>query len=42
MGERGKEHARQYDWPVLADRLLGFYRETLDWVHGRGASPETV
>jgi phosphatidylinositol alpha-mannosyltransferase len=41
MGERGKEYARQFDWPVLAERLLAFYRETLDRVHG-GASPETV
>jgi phosphatidylinositol alpha-mannosyltransferase len=33
MGERGKPKAQQYDWSVLARRLLDFYTATLDRVH---------
>ncbi len=39
MGESGKEYARQFDWPVVARRLLAFYEETLDKVHSQ-ASPD--
>jgi phosphatidylinositol alpha-mannosyltransferase len=42
MGASSREHATQYDWGILADRLLHFYQETLDRVNGRGASPETA
>jgi phosphatidylinositol alpha-mannosyltransferase len=33
MGDRGKPKAQQYDWSVLAGRLLDFYTATLDRVH---------
>jgi phosphatidylinositol alpha-mannosyltransferase len=33
MGDRGKPKAQQYDWSVLARRLLDFYTATLDRVH---------
>jgi phosphatidylinositol alpha-mannosyltransferase len=33
MGDRGKPKAQQYDWSVLARRLLDFYADTLDRVH---------
>ena len=42
MGEHGREHANQFDWTILANRLLAFYQETLDRVHGRGAAAETA
>jgi phosphatidylinositol alpha-mannosyltransferase len=29
MGERGAYHARQYDWSVVARKVLDFYAETL-------------
>jgi phosphatidylinositol alpha-mannosyltransferase len=44
MGARGKPKAQQYDWSVLAKRLLDFYIATLDRVNrsgsARSASPE--
>jgi len=30
MGERGKPKAMQYDWPLLANKLLDFYTSTLE------------
>jgi phosphatidylinositol alpha-mannosyltransferase len=30
MGERGKPKAMQYDWPLLANKLLDFYTLTLE------------
>jgi phosphatidylinositol alpha-mannosyltransferase len=30
MGERGKPKAMQYDWPLLANKLLDFYTEILN------------
>jgi phosphatidylinositol alpha-mannosyltransferase len=30
MGERGKPKAMQYDWPLLANKLLDFYTGTLE------------
>jgi phosphatidylinositol alpha-mannosyltransferase len=42
MGESGKDHTREYDWTLLANRLIAFYQQTLDKVHGRDASPETA
>jgi phosphatidylinositol alpha-mannosyltransferase len=33
MGERGKPKAQQYDWSILARKLLDFYTATLDKVH---------
>jgi phosphatidylinositol alpha-mannosyltransferase len=32
MGERGRPKAMQYDWPLLAKKLLDFYTETLNRV----------
>jgi phosphatidyl-myo-inositol alpha-mannosyltransferase len=32
MGERGRPKAMQYDWPLLANKLLDFYTETLNRV----------
>lgn len=32
MGARGKPKAIQYDWPLIANRVLDFYTETLDRV----------
>ena len=42
MGELGREHAGKFDWTLLANRLLSFYQETLDKVHGRGPATETA
>lgn len=30
MGARGRETAVAYDWPLVADRVLAYYHETLD------------
>jgi len=30
LGARGRETARAYDWPLVADRVLAYYHETLD------------
>jgi phosphatidylinositol alpha-mannosyltransferase len=40
MGQRGTCRAGDYDWPVLARRVLDFYHETLARV--RGTTPEVV
>ena len=37
MSVKGKAKAAQYDWSLLAKRLLDFYQETLDRVN----RPET-
>jgi len=41
MGARGKPKAEQYDWSVLAKRVLDFYTETLNRIKQSGASPAT-
>ena len=41
MGARGKPKAEQYDWSILAKRVLDFYTETLNRIKQPGASPET-
>ncbi len=41
MGEKGKEKAMNYDWGVLARRLLDFYTETLQKISDRDAAPVT-
>lgn len=39
MGKRGREHViENYSWPVLADRMLEFYR----WVANQGEQPSFV
>jgi phosphatidylinositol alpha-mannosyltransferase len=38
MGERGKPKAQQYDWSVIARRLLDFYAATLDRVNQSGSA----
>ncbi len=40
MGARGKPKAMQYDWPLLAKRMLDFYVETLDRIKRPEATPE--
>jgi len=40
MGARGKPKAEQYDWSILAKRVLDFYTETLNRIKQPGASPE--
>jgi len=37
MGARGKPKAEQYDWPILAKRVLDFYIETLNRIKQPGA-----
>jgi phosphatidylinositol alpha-mannosyltransferase len=39
MGERGRPKAMEYDWPLLADKLLNFYTETLNGVKQTSATP---
>ncbi len=41
MGARGKPKAEQYDWSILAKRVLDFYTETLNRIKQPGAIPET-
>jgi len=40
MGARGKPKAMQYDWSLLAKRMLDFYVETLDRIKRPEATPE--
>ncbi|HUT68382.1 MAG TPA: glycosyltransferase family 4 protein [Dehalococcoidales bacterium] len=40
MGARGKPRAMQYDWSLLAKRMLDFYVETLDGIKRPEAIPE--
>jgi phosphatidylinositol alpha-mannosyltransferase len=40
MGSRGKPRAMQYDWPLLAGKLLEFYTETLAKVNHPESIPE--
>jgi phosphatidylinositol alpha-mannosyltransferase len=40
MGARGKPKAMQYDWSLLAKRVLDFYAATLDNIKRTGAAPE--
>jgi len=40
MGARGKPKAMQYDWSLLAKRVLDFYTATLDNIKRTGAAPE--
>jgi phosphatidylinositol alpha-mannosyltransferase len=40
MGARGKPKALQYDWPLLAKRLLDFYTATLNKIGHPGPMPE--
>jgi phosphatidylinositol alpha-mannosyltransferase len=42
MGERGISRAGDYDWTVLAKKVLDFYNETLARVSGRSAEPEAA
>jgi phosphatidylinositol alpha-mannosyltransferase len=42
MGDRGKPKAQQYDWSVLARKLLDFYTATLDRVHHAESTRTTV
>jgi len=39
MGACGVNHARQYDWPVVAKKVLDFYAETLEMVKKPGTKP---
>jgi phosphatidylinositol alpha-mannosyltransferase len=32
MGSRGRPKAQEYDWPLIANRLLDFYKKTLDGI----------
>ena len=41
MGARGKPKAMQYDWPLIAKRVLDFYTETLENIKRTGAKPNT-
>jgi phosphatidylinositol alpha-mannosyltransferase len=41
MGARGKLKAEQYDWSILAKRVIDFYTETLNRIKQPGASPAT-
>ena len=41
MGARGKPKAMQYDWSLIAGKVLDFYNETLNRVKRSGAIPET-
>ena len=40
MGDRGKPRAMQYDWSLLAHKLLDFYTETLNKVNHHQAVTE--
>lgn len=40
MGSKGKPKAVQYDWSLLAKRMLDFYVETLDRIKQPEATPE--
>jgi len=40
MGSRGKPKAAQYDWSLLAEKVLNFYVETLDRIKRKEATPE--
>ncbi|MCK4863277.1 MAG: glycosyltransferase, partial [Dehalococcoidales bacterium] len=42
MGARGKPKATQYDWSLVAKRVLDFYTETLDRVKQPEAIPEAA
>jgi len=35
MGASGKPKAQQYDWSILANRLLDFYTATLDKIRSQ-------
>src|SRR4030043_302487 len=39
MGARGKPKAMQYDWPLIAKRVLDFYTETLENIKRTGTKP---
>jgi phosphatidylinositol alpha-mannosyltransferase len=41
MGDRGKPKAMQYDWSLIAGRVLDYYIETLNRIKQPGAIPET-
>jgi hypothetical protein len=41
MGAHGKPKAMQYDWPVLARKVLDFYTATLDNIKRNNAAPAT-
>jgi len=40
MGARGKTKAMQYDWPLLAKKILDFYTATLNRIKRPEAPPE--
>jgi phosphatidylinositol alpha-mannosyltransferase len=40
MGARGKPKAMQYDWPLLAKKVLDFYTTTLANIKQAGAAPQ--
>jgi phosphatidylinositol alpha-mannosyltransferase len=40
MGARGKIRAMQYDWPLLAKKILDFYTATLNRIKSPEAPPE--
>jgi phosphatidyl-myo-inositol alpha-mannosyltransferase len=43
MGARGKPKAMQYDWPLLAKKVLDFYQSTLDNIkQAKAATNETA
>ena len=42
MGTRGKPKAQQYDWSLLAKRVLDFYTETLKRIRPSGVSHGSV
>ncbi len=40
MGEAGQRTARQYDWPIIAGRVLAFYERTIARVGRTAATPK--
>jgi len=40
MGARGRPRAQQYDWAILAGRLLDFYKKVLNNIKQSAAAPE--
>jgi phosphatidylinositol alpha-mannosyltransferase len=40
MGERGKPRALQYDWSLIAKKVLDFYAETLNKIKRTATAPE--
>ncbi len=42
MGARGKPKAQQYDWSLLAKRVLDFYTATLDRIHRSVSAPAAL